>query len=313
MEQDLRAYYSSTDVEVILQTHPDPEVRAKPVDAAHFILTAGSNPIHIWNYAQRDDSTQAQALQIGVQGGAPFDDTAIGNTIVQLQLVMNLDRLNHMRGTFAPLTNIGDVIIRYKGVASWGEIQETGYILLDGHVSQIGSEVTVRNATYPSVTLVFKDISSINARNVSLFESNIASFDEEFPLDGPESGSEVTYDSYNVQYQADDQFKQYHPEFGKLDKDKTLVVSQDLSSQGRKSFTIKGTPTEYIESSTYEGAVIELLTNSSRVLYVWHLNTVTGEGYKKVKESPNVGGPLIVNNRIDDNLLSDISTALFDL
>lgn len=163
-------YFTNTDAEILLLTHPDPEWRGTAVDCAYFQLTAGRGPVHIWNYARRSGSpamsNQSQderldELQAGTGGGAPFDDTAESNTQVKLQIMLNEERFEETYYQFRSMSEIGNVQIKYEEQVSFTQRDSAGYVLLDGHVSTVSREATTRSGTYPSVEITFRDIRPI--------------------------------------------------------------------------------------------------------------------------------------------------------
>lgn len=139
-----RVYFTGSDAELVFLNHPEREP-GQPLDAAHYQLTAGSSPVHIWNYAREEE------------GGAPFDDTATGNHLAELQLVMNQRRFEETEAQFRAHPNVGDMLLLYETHGDWGTPKTAGYKLLDGHVGSTGEEVTLRNATYPTISLKFKE------------------------------------------------------------------------------------------------------------------------------------------------------------
>jgi hypothetical protein len=140
-----RVYYTGSDARLVFLNHPEHDLTGRPLDAAHYVLTAGSSPVHIWNYARQQD------------GGAKFDDTAIGNHLADLQLVMNQERFEKTEDRFRDHSGVGDMLLLYETTANWGASKTAGYRLLDGHVGSVGEEITLKNATYPTVSLKFKE------------------------------------------------------------------------------------------------------------------------------------------------------------
>lgn len=165
MREDEPTYFTGADARLLLLTHPDEKWRGHEIDCAYFQLTAGTTPVHLWNYARRDGPTMSEAtateladLQSGQSGGAPFDDTAVGNLTVSLQLVLNEQRFEDTYYKMRSMSEIGNVLIEYSKLASFEDTSEAGYTLLDGRVQQVGREVRVDNTVNPSVQIQFRNV-----------------------------------------------------------------------------------------------------------------------------------------------------------
>jgi hypothetical protein len=163
---DETQYFTPADGVVTFITHPDGQWRGVDLDVAFFRLTAGDTPLHVFNYARRPGMLTGRSVS-GVQGGAAFDDTALSNRIVQLELVLNMTRFQDVRYALMPATSIGDVRVAYQP-KSWafdaaGARQDglDGYYLRAGQVQKAGYEVSIRSATYPAVSVVFADYEPI--------------------------------------------------------------------------------------------------------------------------------------------------------
>lgn len=143
---DERVHFTGSDARLVFLNHPEQELVGQPLDAAHYVITGGSSPVHIWNYARQKE------------GGAPFDDTAIGNHLAELQLVMNQDRFESTAEQFRDNPVVGDMLLMYQKHGNWGQIKRSGYKLLGGRVGSVGEEITLKNATYPTISLKFKEI-----------------------------------------------------------------------------------------------------------------------------------------------------------
>lgn len=141
-----RVHFTGQDARLVFLNHPETDQVGEPVDAAHFVITGGSSPVHIWNYARRKE------------GGAPFDDTAIGNHLAELQLVMNQERFESTEEQFRDNPKVGDMLLLYRSRADWGSRKTAGYKMLEGRVGSVGEEITLRNATYPTISIKFKEI-----------------------------------------------------------------------------------------------------------------------------------------------------------
>lgn len=175
-------YFTGTDATITLLTHPDDEWRGESVDCAFFQLTAGTSPIHIWNYARSEGTpamsnaaqdAQIEELQSGTAGGAPFDDTAVSNMQASLQLLINEERFESTYYQFRSMSEIGNVKVEYDTQVDFESRSSTGYVMLDGRVSTVSRESSGRNATYPSVEITFRDVRPIG-QTIALDTSEFA-------------------------------------------------------------------------------------------------------------------------------------------
>lgn len=160
-------YFTAADINIIPRSHPDPQWKDKPIDAVGFVLSHGRNPIHIWNYTRRgNENEEIAALSEGQQGGALFDDTALSNSSTTIQIVLNELKFRTTKYILPPHSYIGDIDIIFEAAYGWEtEIQKTGYRLIAGYVQNSGKEITVENATYPTITIQFKDLKPLSRKD----------------------------------------------------------------------------------------------------------------------------------------------------
>ena len=169
-------YFTPEDASVVLVSHPDSQRNGEELDAVQFNLSAGQSAIHIWNYEQRDNlDKDLLSLDQGQQGGALFDDTALGNQAVKFNIILNVKQFRDAKYIFAPHTRIGDIVITYKAIAGWEPTAEiTGYRLIDGYVSTLSTQ-TSSNANEgnvgASVLIDFKNIQPIKPGSQALFRT----------------------------------------------------------------------------------------------------------------------------------------------
>lgn len=260
-------HFSSSDVNVYLK-----RTAASPlelVDVAFLQLTAGETPIHIWNYARRQ-LTRETGAEIGQQGGTPFDDTALSHHQATVQLMANVSRFSDLRSQVAAMTEIHSIQIIYSKTIAYENAARTGYVLEEGNVSQIGQEVTVGNAVYPTITITFRKakpysdritLETPQGRDVEPVETSpdVLFSDKLTPIniwynDGPE-------DEPNP--------KKYHPQtslgdgpFIDLMGEHEEAIFQELEDNTDEAVT------EAVLSLSFKGGVI--VSNTTGLVFVWN-------------------------------------------
>lgn len=286
----MTAYFTSADAEIRIVDHPVKSWNGKVLDVAHFQLMGGRTPFHIWNYARRKDATPEQG------GGAPFDDTALGNEVTQLQLIVNRDRYREAYFLYRPMSQIGNVRVTYR-TSETGAYEEAGYLLVDGHVGQNAEEITIGNALFMSVPILFRTMEPF---------TRIPAPDEQLATDLGVERLEVL--AYNAEYTVDGDTRRrlYDPSTFLADAARgyTLVLLADVIPGGRMQMP---GPVQAINTPpVFRGALLEIIAGEARRhLFAW--NPCQGR-YLAVSESPNVSTPIISGNRLVD--LAKASTIL---
>ena len=275
-------YYTNADATIRLLSHPDEEWRGRTVDVAYFQITAGTSPVHIWNYA-RSKGTPAMSnpaqeqqlddLQSGNAGGAPFDDTAESNQQVSLQLLLNEERFEDTYYQFRSMSEIGDIQVKYSGRKGFEDVSETGYVLVDGRVSTVSRESSTRNGTHPSVEITFRDIRPLG-QTIALDTSEFAPSGRQRggpgvsrALQAEGIGRDEDQPAFNIRiYNGMVGGRQVRPSFDNVPSSISgfdqFVLRQDT--------TFPGVPSRYVQGSEYSAPV--LVTDSrkeGRAVYLW--------------------------------------------
>lgn len=270
-------YFTGSDAEFLLDSQDE------PLDAAQFTLTAGRTPLHIWNYARRLDQEHDTR-----SGGAPFDDTALGNELCQVQLIVNRKRLIDFYDVFQPQTPIGNARIRYVTVGG----EEVAFKLVNGHVGQIGEEYSTRNGLFQSVTLFFQRAETSTAQ--------IPLPAERLPLLGERLHQVRAYEA-SIIFTTDGtrRARQYTPEFIQLDQNlvdpgTTLDVSEDL----RRALS-EYMPLGDIPSLAFRGAILESFEDDGTTLWIWDPTHTEGARYRPVLRRNSPEDPIIEDDKVD--------------
>jgi len=277
-----RTYFTGSDGEIEFRSHPDPRWNGQPLDVAHFVMTAGSSPIPIYNYANRQDSEERPYLEANREenkpmnkdpvGGATFDDVAQGNEIAELQLAVNQQRFTQVKAKFQSMTDVGDAVIRYTNFSNWDpEPESVGYELIDGTVNQVGEEISVGNATFPSITITFRYAQPLGGAGPSPFE--------ETESGEGQNQDHVEFVRVGGVYRKDGKPKSFHPRTAPEDwPTGDPILEHDplrpdffdsyRRKQGSQVPTDKD-PEEWFQSQSFIGAFLEEKRRNGRRLWIW--------------------------------------------
>lgn len=275
-----QAYFSPADAFVRFETHPDPRWRGVVLDAAYVRLTAGDTPLHIYNYARSGTPLRGDGAS-GKQGGAPFDDTALGNRIVRLELILNMNRFRDIRYSLLPMTVVGDFLFAYRGEA-WSGEGIHGYYLKNGQVGQAGYDVNVRGATFPAVSVLFDDIVPVVN---GIKRGEVPAAPEEPAAEDLEGRSIAGYD---VHYTLGGEEHKYNPGFmGRIirnnrrvleDGEGTPVVPDELRVVRAAQVQTGADALPPVEALPFQAALI-VAENGT---WIWNPNRSGRPGYERL-------------------------------
>lgn len=305
-------YYTSSDAQIILLNHPDETQNNVPLDVAHFELTGGRSPIHIWNYTYRKPGSDY--LQEGVAGGARFDDTALGNQLVELQLIVNRERLKSFHYAFRSMTRIGDIELRYQAVSErLGEeprASTVGYRLINGHVGQTAGSMELSSPLHQSIRLYFQDIEPLNY-NKPTVEAQL------FELEEAVATSRVFPDftrllKYDVAFTTDTIATErvYHPSFVKTNAAFTTTFTLNPNAIFAGESTLQYNS---VRELPFSGAMIESITQADRILWVWDPRNPLGAQYTPILRSNSTYTPIIEDGAIPNSTTDILTGALSGL
>ena len=268
MDLNETSYFTGSDATIRLLTHPSEEWRGREVDCAFFRLTAGSSPIHIWNYTRREGpamSNQSQEdrlseLQTDVQSGAPFDDTAISNARFELQLMLNEDRFKTTYYSFRSMTEIGNVQIKYSRQKGWEERAEAGYVLVGGRVGGVGREVNVRDSVYPAINIQFENMYGIQEDRPVYTQEGISNQMTEEEAAGLDPAMSLQYYTGRVDGRvANPDLMEALPS--------QLSGYDSLERNGTE--LVEGPPESFIRSQDYRSPVVVITFERQTIVLIW--------------------------------------------
>ena len=111
--------------------HPDPDYRGQPLDVAHYNLVDGTSPGHVFNYRR-----------------TRFDDTVRGAEVVELQLLVNVDRFLTVRKAYPANQSVGTIRIRFR--------DQTGHTLVEGYVAKVTENYPYKGGLYAQLVITFR-------------------------------------------------------------------------------------------------------------------------------------------------------------